>query len=546
MTFSTKFRLLLLAIAIFPPLIIMGYIYFSTLQQLETAEQKKIAEQVERFDIFMATTTTNITQDAVSYTRSIPFREAIREIYNNQLNRVSLQPTVFNLDFCEIIDSTGLVLASYHRPALPGSYLSNKTTKYSYADTLLLHTVEYDLNGAHPSFTIVLPLNRELFLYTGRYLNDRQLNQLSSILTAHTSVYLDDQYTPRLLGMTAGTIYQTDSTYEVKLLGQDSSKFILTASFMAGSEKPALFRVLKTTGVIAIISILIAFGAGFYFSSKTKREINNLVEATSRVADGDFSTAVMAYDEGEFARLADSFTTMTLKLKQLRRELSMSEKIAAWQTIGRKLAHELKNPLTPISIAIDDLYRSYHEQVGSFDKTLHDTTGTVKSEVARMAKLLNEFVAFARMPAAEIKKVNKKEFIQSIEQLFTNEITNKKVHINDSSSVTYFAIDPDGIKQLILNLIKNGLEASPDSKVTVQFESNKNELIMIITDTGPGFTKEKLLNPFEPYATTKADGSGLGLVICYRIVHDHNGSIELNNRAEGGAEIVISLPKETD
>jgi nitrogen fixation/metabolism regulation signal transduction histidine kinase len=207
------------------------------------------------------------------------------------------------------------------------------------------------------------------------------------------------------------------------------------------------------------------------------------------------------------------------------------------------VAHEIKNPLTPISIGIDDLKAAYNETPEKFAQTLDETVRTIKHEVNRMKRLLDQFSAFARMAPPKIIETPVTSILEKTSALYKTSIDNKMLSIITNNLPQKIKCDPEQVEQLLINLIKNGLESSPDSRVELVCDSTPETVTFAIRDTGPGFDAGILANPFEPYVSTKKDGSGLGLVICRRIVHDHGGTIELKNRPEGGAEVIITLPR---
>ena len=168
-----------------------------------------------------------------------------------------------------------------------------------------------------------------------------------------------------------------------------------------------------------------------YITGRAKREIDNLITATSRIAEGDYHTPVMAYEEGEFSQLADSFSDMTAKLKDTRSRLATTEKIAAWKAIGQKIAHELKNPLTPIEISADDLRRSYHEKRDDFGVILDETTATIKKEVRRMTTLIDEFAGFARMGTPKTTTVKIESIGDGVISLYSHEIEAGRLSIEN-------------------------------------------------------------------------------------------------------------------
>jgi two-component system nitrogen regulation sensor histidine kinase NtrY len=294
---------------------------------------------------------------------------------------------------------------------------------------------------------------------------------------------------------------------------------------------------------VALGSVAVAVLLGFYISARSKREMDNLVEAFGKVAAGDMNTTVMAYSEDEFAKLADSFSEMMQKLRDSQTKLATTEKIAAWQAMARKIAHEIKNPLTPIGISAEDLRRSYREKLPGFDQTLDQNTRMIKTEVDRLGKLLSEFVAFARMRAPEMRVAALEQMLGEIKTLYGEAIESGRLVIVNRSEKARVRVDADQIKQVMVNLVKNGLEAGDETTVEVTLEDTDSGIRVTVRDNGPGFSDEVLKREFEPYLSTKKDGSGLGLVICQRIVHDHGGTIAIHNRETGGAEVIIDLPQ---
>lgn len=542
MSLAGRIRVYLIAVAVLPPLIVMAVIYFHSARQAEAAGRQQAFDSLQRYLSFSDALKSDIENRTDSLRLSGEFENALRLIKTGRADRARLDPRPYGLSFMEILDSDYTVLATYHRPGLLAQKISDIPQNKETATSFPLETMEYDIQGGHPAFTYIIPVDNKLSLYTGRYIDDRLRRQLAELLDAEITLSFDSLSSSAPAGMERGTLYDNEDRYQAVLVGGEDNGFYLVATFNVTGDRPLLVSLIKLTGLVAFFSVLIAVVLGFYITGKAKREIDNLVAATSRVASGDFNTPVMAYEEGEFAQLADSFTEMTVRLKALKRELATVEKIAAWETIGRKIAHEIKNPLTPISISADDLRRSYYEKLPDFEKTLEETTATIKSEVTRLTRLLNEFVSFARMKSPTIRDIPAASFLDGLRNLYKHEILNGRLNITDSTNLKKFRLDPEAIKQALINLIKNGFEASDDSAVTVMFSSTEKNLNITVEDTGPGFSKAKLSDSFEPFTSTKAEGSGLGLVICHRLVHDLGGTMKFYNRKQGGAGVKITLP----
>lgn len=542
MTFTGRIRIYLIAVAVLPPLLVMTVIYFHSVKQLESFDRQQAYKNLQRFKTFNSSFQKELEANLAELLTSQSFRKALLLLKSERAERVELDPRPFGFDFMEILDTNYRVLATFHRPGLLGEKIQRGFNLERFDTTGCIETVEYDIEGPHAAFTYVRRIDQSILLYAGSYMDDRFQQRLAELLDADVSVYIDVDTPLVYAGMEKGTLYEMGGKFQAVLAGTAASDFFLVATFATGAEKPIFLSLLSVTGIVALFSVIAAIALGMFITGRAKREIDNLVQASSRVAAGDFTTPVMAYEEGEFSQLADSLTDMMVKLKALQKELATTEKIAAWQTMGRKVAHEIKNPLTPIAVSVDDLRRSYRERLPHFSKTLEETTVTIKSEVNRMTKLLDQFVSFARMSAPVIRTVEVDTFLKEMTALYRREINSGRLTVVNTCRRDKFKLDPEAFKQVLINLIKNGLEAVDDAVVTLTMSGEEDSLNIRVEDTGPGFTEEKLQNSFEPYFSTKKGGSGLGLVICHRIVYDHGGTMELYNRPEGGGGVRIKLP----
>jgi signal transduction histidine kinase len=564
-SFTGKIRLFLIGIAIIPPLLIMAVVYFHSASQAEQIEKQNAFDEVRKYYHFRNAFVNEVRTTMLAVMGTQEFRRDIIMIGSPKTRQTTLTTDTSWLDFMEILDSSRNVVASYHRPGLVGEVMpipkpvANDARERSqglptgtYDDTSpdsaqTLETTEFDLNGKHAAFTLLLPIERHLTVYGGCFLDANFLRAARGVVNGDLRLQyvnedkMADYYR---FEMEQGVPYAVDSGYDVVLSGGPSAGYYITAFFEGGSEKPIFRSLITVTGIVAALSTLLAIGLGFFISSRAKREIDNLISATTRVASGDLNTPVMAFEEGEFAQLADAFSEMTVQLKSAQQRLAVSQKVAAWQVMGRKIAHEVKNPLTPIAICADDLRRSYQENLPNFGTTLDQNTAMIKNEVHRLAKLLDHFVGFARMAPAVKQPTKLDDIVNDLRTLYGQDISSGRLVITDTATRRTFPLDHEQVKQILVNLIKNGFEAGPETRVTVQFTEEQEGLSIKVSDTGGGFSEDALKRGFEPYLSSKKDGSGLGLVICQRIVADHGGTIEMANGAQGGARIAIWLPGE--
>jgi len=539
MTFTGRIRLYLIGIALLPPLLIITFIYFHSIRQAEHDYLKDASGRVQQFLQFNQSYQDELFDHLQALPTQPEIRKAILMIQSGHIHQIHISPEAHGVDFLEILDSNRTVLVSGHRPGLIGESMA-----WQY--NTLLETVEYDINGPHAANASLLETNDGYYIYGGLYLDEGYRSMLARITGTEVVLsFSGDSMNaiPDLRALEKHRLMEHDDSFYILLAGGEEIGFYLTATFAGNPDRPLFLSLVKITAIVALVAILAAIAFGMYITGRAKREIENLISATSRIAAGDYNTPVMAYEEGEFSQLADSFSDMTIKLKDTQRRLATSEKIAAWKAIGQKVAHELKNPLTPIAISADDLRRSFNENHADFEIVLNETTAIIKSEVQRMTTLIDEFAGFARMGAPKIVEVSPNTIIDGIIGLYAADIDTGRLAVSIRSKRKRFHLDPDQIQQVLINIIKNGLATGESTTVIVTVRDNAGQLQLVIEDNGQGFPPEILQTPFVPYVSNRPGGSGLGLVICQRIIHDHGGTISLYNRKEGGAGVVIDLPQ---
>lgn len=536
MTFTGRMRLSLFLVALLPPIVAVGAVYLYTSNDAREKRQLDAYEAIERYQQYETRFISGMIGRSEEIAVSEPVRSAALYLTGGRSGRISNLERPNGVDFLEIIDSSGRVLASAHRPGLVGERL-----RAAPADSVAF-TIEYDRSGRHPAVACVRNLGGNLNMYTGRYLDESFLDAASAYADADVYVAFIEDPNNRLARLEPEEIYAINDSLVAVLGGSADDGFVIVAS-QQGSDGPRTASLVGVTIIVSVISILVALTIGWYLTNRAKREVDNLIEASERVAEGDFTTPVMAYEEGEFSLLADAMTDMMSNLKRTQQQLATAEKVAAWQAMGRKIAHEVKNPLTPISVSVDDLRRSFEEQLPGFDRTLKETTTTIKAEIRRMTRMLDEFVSFARMSPPIMSRVTIGQIFEHLRTLYRREIDDGRILLSEERSDTSFTADPDKLKQVLVNLIKNSLETGDKTTVSISTAVSVSDIVITVTDTGPGFPPELLDNAFEPQVSRKQDGFGLGLVICQRIIHDHGGSITLQNDPDG-ARVDIQLPRD--
>ncbi len=290
------------------------------------------------------------------------------------------------------------------------------------------------------------------------------------------------------------------------------------------------------------LSLVIALLLSFLFARRLARPIEELSEQASRVVTGD-PVPIKARGGKELKQLARSFNQAISDLAELRKRLTLIERIAAQREIARRVAHEIKNPLAPIRAAVETLRRLRRRNDPAFDEYFEEASATVLNEVARITNIVKEFTEFARLPQPKPERLDAAELLRSIVNLHRTEGVQLSL---ECDGALWINADRDQLVQVATNLIQNALDAvaqTPDARISVQahIAQERQQFVLMIADNGPGVPEEVRQRLFSPYVTSKPDGTGLGLSIVQRIVVEHDGEIE-HASSQRGAEFVVRLP----
>lgn len=295
---------------------------------------------------------------------------------------------------------------------------------------------------------------------------------------------------------------------------------------------------------ILLLSILVSF----ILSDEIIRPIVHLEDATRKVAEGDFSVRILSRSRDELAVLTQSFNTMVSEMEHSRRQLLQAEKVTAWQEIAQRMAHEIKNPLTPIKLSAQRILKKYGRDPSGFEKILESAVGSIVREVDNLNDLLQEFRDFARLPAPQTEIVPLKELIDETTASFQAPYPEVVFFQHIGDDITARA-DRGQIGRVFQNLIRNAIDAMDERGEITLYASlvtkgNIHYSRIQIQDTGPGIKDRDREKLFHPYFTTKDHGTGLGLAIVERIIFDHKGSIWFDTEPGIGTTFYIDLPSE--
>ena len=307
------------------------------------------------------------------------------------------------------------------------------------------------------------------------------------------------------------------------------------------AEGTAYRRTESRTTVIALLItaaliVVVAFFVSRILAKGINTPIRSLVAGTEQISDGNLDYQVAVQTDDEFAILAGAFNRMVSDLKARTEELRRAEKIAAWQDIAQKLAHEIKNPLTPIQLSAQRLQRRYRNNPDDLSELLERCTQTIITEVEGLRRLLDEFSVLAQMPAPELSPVNLRETLDTTLALFDEFPAHIDCQIDFPADLPAVTADADHLKRAFLNLINNALEAMSEEggqegclTIRAFASTDQSKVFVQFTDTGPGILPEVRPKLFTPHVSTKRDGMGLGLAIVKKVITDLGGDIRLED-----------------
>ena len=334
-------------------------------------------------------------------------------------------------------------------------------------------------------------------------------------------------------------------TRSVPLAVGDAPYATITGLASTASADRAVRSVWIASALLALLSLLIAIPLATLWSSQISRPVERLARFSERVARGNWDEPLEIHSAREIETLVLALDRMRRDLKTYREKLVTSERQAAWSQMARKVAHEVKNPLTPIAISIEDLKRSYDQKRPDFPEILSQAVRTIGEEVETLRRLLQEFSDFARIPPPRPTSCDVSSLFGDLEALYGREIASGRLVVRRPERPLPFEADAGQMRQMLLNLVKNGLEAlnGDGGRVTVSAEPREDGVEIAVADSGPGLSAEQRANLFVPGFTTKTHGSGLGLTIVERIVSDHDGSILVDPAAGRGTTFRVRLPR---
>lgn len=503
--------------------------------------------------------------------------------YSAYVNEAKALADNQQLDFLEFVDSSGTILSSAQWPAkfgykegsLPagaspgGAFLRQEDLPDGAA--LSLSAIRQVEIGEKPIYVIggrrldqefmaslELPAGMRAMLYrnlakgfsapllVGPSGNAQQLAPLIEQVQQH------QQEATALLHW-SGDAADDESVHAIPLNGLDNQ--LLGILLVGNTRRPyvELRNRIRSAALLAgSVGIVLAILFSGWASSRVTRPVEQLAEAAREVAAGNWNTRVPVDSSDELGALAESFNRMTEELLQQRERLVQAERVAAWRELARRLAHELKNPLFPLQLTVENLVRARQQSPEQFDEIFPESSATLLAEIANLKTIISRFSEFSRMPQPQFQRVQVNEVVQNVARLLQAQLQSPKhspieCRLELAEDLASIAADPELLHRAFSNLALNAMDAMPQGgTLSLRTRQSSDRVVVEIADTGAGLTAEECERLFTPYYTSKAHGTGLGLAIVQSIISDHGGRIGVHSEPGRGTAFMIELPDNLD
>jgi two-component system nitrogen regulation sensor histidine kinase NtrY len=303
-------------------------------------------------------------------------------------------------------------------------------------------------------------------------------------------------------------------------------------------------RFLRQYVVLVLMLLAAAPLVGWFFARRVTRRVARLHEAARRVAAGDLTVRVAPKGQDELAELGRAFDAMVAELAHARSRLEYLQKVSAWQEVARRLAHEIKNPLTPIQLAVQELASKYAGDNADYRRLLDTASEILREEIAGLRRLVDDFSAFAKLPVVAPAAVELNVLMAEILRLQPE--WQAYVTVESHPTPVPAMCDRTLFRRVIANLVENALQAAQSvgktPQIRIRIETRGGRAVVSVADNGPGVPEVERQRIFDPYVTHREGGTGLGLAIVRKIVIDHDGDVTVGTSPAGGALFTVELP----
>ena len=494
----------------------------------------------------------------------------------------------WQLDFLEFLDENGKIVSSAQSPAKFGypdpsfEHLAGlnqqpaflKLEELQDSNALGLFAVRATRVGDHPLYVVGgkrldkdflsaldLPPGMRVLLYENR----TQHFAAESLLdpAAKDGSHPADKFAPLVEAvqrsdreMTGVVKWSADAADEevfhaIPLRGVGKERPLL-GILLIGNSRAAYVELKRTIRNSALLvggaGIFLAVLLSSWVAGRVTRPVEQLARAAGDVAGGNWNSQVEVTGKDEIGQLAESFNRMTTELLAQKERLVQTERVAAWRELARRLAHELKNPLFPLQLTVENLVRARTQAPEQFEEVFRESASTLLAEISNLKQIIGRFSEFSKMPQPQLQKVQTNEIVRGVAQLFQAQLQapgRKAItcKLDLDENVESIEADPELLHRAVSNLVLNAMDAMPEGgTLTLRTRGDHRKVFIEVSDTGSGMTPEECERIFTPYYTSKQHGTGLGLAIVQSVISDHGGRVSVRSDQGRGSTFVIELP----
>ena len=344
-----------------------------------------------------------------------------------------------------------------------------------------------------------------------------------------------------------------ETVHAIPLNGPDDK---MLGVLLIGSSRRPYVEVKRHIQSAAMLvggsGILLAILLSSWVAARVTRPVEELAVAAREVAAGNLKAHVDVTSTDEVGDLAEAFNRMTGDLLEQKERLVQTERVAAWRELARRLAHELKNPLFPLQLTVENLVRAREQSPAVFDEIFRESAATLLAEIGNLKQIISRFSEFSKMPQPQLQPVIVNQVVQGVARLFQAQLESRKgapiaCRLDLTASQAPVAADAELLHRALSNLVLNAMDAMPQGgTLTLRTRDSEDRVHIEIADTGVGLTQEECERLFTPYYTSKQHGTGLGLAIVQSVISDHGGTIEVQSRPGKGTTFLVELPRNLD
>jgi two-component system nitrogen regulation sensor histidine kinase NtrY len=506
----------------------------------------------------------------------------------NYLNEASPIAQSHQLDFLEFVDARGTIVSSAQSPAKFGytessvTNLPQLTSKPAFlkqeelptGSSLGLFAVRAATIGDNPLYVIgglrldknflaalELPAGMRAMLYesSGSGATPQML------MTSPAGAKEVEELTPLVQQvqqqgreMTELMHWSSDPAddemiHAIPLDGQDDK--ILGILLVGSSRRPYVEvkrHIQSAAMLVGGAGVLLAILLSSWAAARFTRPVEELASAARAVAAGNLNAQVEVTSTDEVGDLAEAFNRMTRDLLEQKERLVQTERVAAWRELARRLAHELKNPLFPLQLTVENLVRAREQSPEMFEEIFRESAATLLAEIGNLKQIISRFSEFSKMPQPQLQPVIVNDVVQGVARLFQAQLESRSgapitCELDLASHMEPVAADAELLHRAFSNLVLNATDAMPQGgTLALRTRESGDRVYIEIADSGVGLTREECQRLFTPYYTGKQHGTGLGLAIVQSVISDHGGTITVQSQPGKGTTFRVELPRNLD